>query len=364
MKLLDICNHLEIMSPLSIQESYDNSGLIIGDREQIINGALVSVDVTEDIINEAIKRKCNLIISHHPIIFKGLKRITGSGYVERIILSAIKNDIAIYAMHTNLDNIKDGVSGILAKKLGLKNVAVLSPKRDLLRKLVTFCPEKNADEVRNALFEAGGGVIGNSDSCSFTSPGMGSFRALDGTNPYVGRQGEVHFENEKRLEIIYPVYKEKDIIQKLILHHPYEEVAYDIYSLNNEFKNVGLGVFGELENPISEDEFLKHVKDVLKCSFIRHTDFIRQKVKKVAVCGGSGSFMIQDAINAGAQVFISADFKYHDFFEADNRILIGDVGHYESEQFAKELIRDILLEKFPTFAVLLTERDTNPINYL
>jgi dinuclear metal center YbgI/SA1388 family protein len=364
MKLSDIISTLEKFAPPQLQESYDNSGLLIGNTQTEIIKALVTVDVTEAVLKEAIEKKCNLIISHHPLIFKGIKSITGKNAEERIIEKAIKNDIAIYAIHTNLDNVDRGINAILCQKLGIKNTRILSPKKELLRKLVTFCPSDHAEKVRKAIFEAGAGQIGEYDSCSFNTPGTGSFRGSDATHPFVGEKGKLHYEDEIRIETIYPVYRETAVLKALFESHPYEEVAYDLYPLENVFDRVGAGMIGELETEADELEFLKSVKQTLGSGCVRHTKLPGKKIKKVAVCGGSGSFLIGDAIRAGADIFITGDIKYHDFFQAENRIIIADVGHYESEQFAKELIYHVLIEKFPNFAVLISEGGTNPINYL
>lgn len=364
MLINDVIQTLEELAPPFLQESYDNAGLLVGNQSKALSGVLITLDVTEKIITEAIDKNCNLIVAHHPIIFKGLKSITGKNSIERIVETAIKNDIAIYAIHTNLDNVDEGVNSILCDKLGLVNRRILAPKGDLLRKLVTFCPMSNAEEVRKAIFEAGAGHIGNYDSCSFYTPGTGSFRGLDDSNPYVGEKGKLHYEEEIRIETIYPVYKEKMILNALFSAHPYEEVAYDIYMLGNEFAKVGAGMFGELENEMDAIEFLKKVKEITNIPCVKHSEVLAKKVKRVAVCGGSGSFLINDAKRAGADIFISGDVKYHDFFEAESKIIIADIGHYESEQFAKELIYNVLNKKFSTFAVLISENSTNSVNYL
>ena len=364
MKICDITNCIEEFAPLMLQESYDNSGLIIGEKNTEISKALICLDVTEEIIDEAIAENFQLVISHHPVIFKGLKKINCKNAVERIIVKAIKNDIAIYAVHTNADNIIDGVNAVISKKLDLKNTRVLLPRKYLLKKIVTFCPVENADKVRNALFEAGAGFIGNYDSCSFNAKGTGSFKANEMANPHVGEINELHYEDEIRIETIYPVYKEQKILKNLFNAHPYEEVAYDIYTLDNEFNRVGAGIIGELQKPTDELELLKKIKKIVKTDCIKHSDLLSKKIKKVALCGGSGSFLISNAINADADIFITADVKYHEFFEADNKILIADIGHFESEQFIKQLIYAVIIKKFPNFALRISEKNTNSINYL
>jgi len=364
MKIKEIIKPLEDFAPVYLQESYDNSGLLVGNKNMEIKKVLITLDVTEEVLDEAITKQCNLIISHHPVIFKGLKSITGKNSSERIVAKAIKNDIGIYAIHTNLDNVDEGVNSILCDKLDLKNKKILSSKKELLRKLVTFCPVDDAEQVREAMFSAGAGHIGNYDSCSFNTPGTGSFKGSEDTNPYIGEKGKLHYEEEIRIETIYPVYREKKILNALFEAHPYEEVAYDIYFLENEFNRVGAGMTGELEQELNEMEFLKRVKEITQTGSIRHSRLLGHKIKKVAVCGGSGSFLIHSAVKAGADIFITGDIKYHDFFEAENKIVIADIGHYESEQFARELIFNILIKKFPTFAVLISDLNSNPINYL
>ena len=364
MKLKNIITKLEEFAHPALQESYDNPGLLIGDRDQEISGVLITLDVTEAVLEEAAQKSCNLIVAHHPVIFKGLKSITGKNFVERIVKIAIKNDIAIYAIHTNLDNVKHGVNGNLAQKLGLTNTRILAPQKEMLRKLATFCPTEHADAVREAMFSAGAGHIGNYDSCSFNAEGKGTFRGSEDTNPFVGEKGKLHFEQEIRIEIIYPVYLENKIISSMIQAHPYEEVAYDIYPLANEFAETGAGMIGELDKPIDPLQFLEFVKSLTGTPCIRHSEIIKKPVQKIAVCGGAGSFLIGDAIRAGADMFITGDVKYHDFFEADGKLIIADIGHYESEQFAKDLILSILIENFSNFAVLISETRTNSVNYL
>ncbi len=363
MLLKNICDLIESIAPLSYQENYDNSGLIIGSNDKEIEKAIICIDVTEDVLNEAIDKKCQLIISHHPLIFKGLKKLNNKNATERIVIKAIKHDIAIYAAHTNLDNVVQGVNTILAEKLHLKNSRILQPKRAIWCKLVTFCPIAHADTVRNALFEAGAGHIGNYDNCSFNTTVEGSFRASENANPFVGTINQLHTENEIRIETIFPSYLESKILKALFTTHPYEEVAYDIYALENENNTVGSGIIGEID---AEDEisFLKKLKTITTANCIRYTALQGKSIKKVALCGGSGSFLIKDAIAASADIFITGDVKYHDFFEAENKIIIADIGHYESEQFTKELLYSIITKKFPNFAVLISEKNTNPIHYL
>ena len=364
MKVKEIIKVLEEIAPTYLQESYDNTGLLIGNLQNNVEKALISLDVTEALLQEAIDKKCNLIISHHPVIFNGLNKITRSNAVERIVETAIKHDINIYAIHTNLDNVDKGVNSIICDKIGLTNRKILAPKKEILRKLVTFCPVDHAEKVRQAIFDAGAGHIGDYDSCSFNTSGTGSFSGSDESNPFVGEKGKLHYENEIRIETIYPVYYENSILKALFDAHPYEEVAYDIYFLGNKFERVGAGMIGELANEMNETDFLKMLKQKFNSVCVRHSKLRNKQIKKVAVCGGSGSFLIGNAKNAGADIFITGDIKYHEFFEADDKIVMADIGHYESEQFAKDLIYSILNENFSTFAVLISETNTNSVNYI
>lgn len=363
MQIKEIIEVLEAWAPPVLQESYDNAGLIIGNQGAEISGVLVTLDVTEEVVEEAINKKCNMIVAHHPIIFKGLKRITGKNYVERTVIKAIKNDIAIYAIHTNLDNVKHGVNAKIAEKLGLSNLQILEPKSPVLLKLITFVPHEFAEQVKQALFAAGAGHIGNYDQCSFTTQGTGTFRAKDGSAPFLGQIGQQHQEPETRIEIILPTYLTSKVLSALLATHPYEEVAYDLVPLANQTDEVGSGMVGELPEPMNEQAFLTHLKNSLQIENVRYTSF-SGAIKKVALCGGAGSFLVQAAKSSGAQAFVTADVKYHEFFDAEQSLMIADVGHYESEFFTKELIQQQILKKFPTFAVLLSDIHTNPIKYI
>ena len=363
MKVAEVLDVLEKFAAPPLQEDYDNAGLITGQRGWDCTGVLCTLDVTEDVIQEAVERKCNLVIAHHPIVFRGLKRINGNNYVERVVIEAIKKDIAIYAAHTNLDNVILGVNGRIAEKLKLENTRILQPKLKVLRRLITFAPVDKAEDVRQALFAAGAGHIGQYDECSFNSEGTGTFKALPGADPYVGDVGKRHSEKETKIEIVYPFYLEKTVVDALLRNHPYEEVAYDIFTMENVHFGIGAGIMGELAEPVSEENFLRFVKESFGLKQIRHTKFLGRPVKKVAVCGGAGSFLTAAAIRSGADVYITADVKYHEFFDADGRLLLADIGHFESEQFTTDLLRDLLLQKFPTFAVLKSTVDTNPVQY-
>lgn len=363
-KIKDVTRYLEAWAPLSYQEAYDNSGLLTGDFSAEVKGILVTLDCTEGVVEEAIQRGCNLIVAHHPILFKGLKKLTGGNYVERTIIKAIKHDVAIYAIHTNLDNIQTGVNKKICEKIGLKNVKVLVPKADTLNKLLTFIPKENAQDVTAALYAAGAGQIGDYKNCSFQVQGLGTFMPTEGTNPHIGEHNKQTFVEETRVEMIFPGHLKRQILEALRKSHPYEEVAYYIFPIVNENQDVGSGMVGELESPMEPLEFLKSLKYKMNLNIVRYTVLPSKKVQKIAVCGGSGSFLLPKAIQAGADFFITADFKYHEFFDADGKITIADIGHYESEVFTKELLVDVLMKKFHTFAINFSKTATNPISYI
>jgi dinuclear metal center YbgI/SA1388 family protein len=362
-KLKDITGYLEGLAPLSYQESYDNSGLQVGDREMEVTGVLITLDVTEEVLLEAENLGFNLVISHHPVIFGGLKSLTGKNAAERIVTKAIRKEIAIYSGHTNFDAISGGVNTAMANRLGLLKQRILDPMKEQLKKLVVFVPHDQVDQVRSAMFEAGAGHIGDYDSCSFNLEGKGTFRGSEGSDPYVGQVGELHQEPEIRVETIVPAPLVRKVVRAMEKAHPYEEVAYDIYPLENAFNQAGMGMLGELEDPVDEEVFMTFLKDRFGLSLIRHSALRGKPVKKVALCGGAGSFLLGRAKASGADVFVTGDFKYHQFFDADGKIVVMDMGHFESEQFTRELFYDLLMKKFPKFAVRLAETVTNPIKY-
>ncbi len=364
MKIFEITQILESFAPLSFQESYDNAGLIVGDRNQEVSGILITLDVTEDVVEEAIDLGSNFILAHHPVAMGGLKRFNGNNYDERTIIKAIKNDIAIYAGHTNVDSVMQGVNGKICSKIGLQNCHILAPKRNELLKLVTFVPVSHSQKVRDAIFNAGAGNIGNYDSCSFNATGIGTFKGNENTNPFVGKPGIIHTEQEERIETIIPLHLKGKVLKALLNAHPYEEVAYDLYPLANEYPHAGSGMIGELSKEEDEIAFLNRIKTIFNVRAIRHTKLLNKPIKKVAVCGGAGSFLISKAKAAKADIYITGDIKYHQFFDAENEIILADIGHFESEQFTKELFFEILTKKIPNFAVCLSKVNTNPIKYL
>ncbi len=364
MQIKEVIQHLETLAPTSYAEDFDNVGLLVGDKNTTVTGILVTLDTLEVIIDEAIEKDCNLIVSFHPIVFKGIKKFNGNNYVERVVMKAIKHDIAIFAIHTALDNSLQGVNDMICEKLGLLNRKILIPQSGNIKKLVTFAPSKEADALRSKLFEAGAGTIGNYDNCSFSSEGTGTFRALKNANPSIGKIGETHYEKETQIQITYPRHQESKILKVLVENHSYEEVAYEITTLENKNQHVGIGMIGELPNPIEEIAFLKHLKEVFKAGCIKHSALIGTPIKKVAVLGGSGSFAIKNAQAAGADIFITADLKYHQFYEAEKKLIIADIGHYESEQYTKNLIVSYLRKKISNFAIILSDKNTNPIQYI
>jgi len=364
MTVNEIAKVLEELAPLAHAEDFDNVGLLVGDPHMKVKGVLVTLDTLENVVDEAIQKKCNLIVSFHPIIFKGLKRLTGSNYVERVVQKAIVNNIAIYSMHTALDNSKMGVNAKICEVLGLKNPEILIPRAKSIKKLITYAPTADAESIKLALFQAGAGEIGKYSNCSYSLEGIGSFKAGDNANPTVGTIGEVHFEKEAQINVIYSFEKEKAILSALFDAHPYEEVAYEILTLENPNQDLGMGMIGNLDVEMDEKEFLLLVKQRMNASVVRHSQLLDKKVKRVAVLGGSGAFAIGAAKSAGADIYVSADFKYHDFYQAENQLVIADIGHFETEQFTKDLLVDYLTKKIPNFAVSLSESITNPIKYL
>ena len=360
----DVINHLEELSPLAYAEDFDNVGLLVGHKNTKITGILVTLDTLEEVVDEAMENHCNLIVSFHPIIFSGLKTLTGKSYVERVVIKAIKNDIAIFAMHTALDNALQGVNDMICKKIGLINRKILIPQNGTIKKLTTYAPKDEADKLREALFNAGAGNIGNYNECSFNTEGIGTYKGNVNSNPSKGKKGSLHFEPEIQISVTYAKHLETKILQTLFKEHSYEEVAYEIITLENKNQHIGMGMIGEFEIPMEEISFLKHIKSKMKIKCIRHSALMGKSIRKVAVLGGSGSFAINEAIVANADAYITADLKYHDFFRAENIIILADIGHYESEQYTKNGLVAFLTKKKPNFAVVLSKTNTNPVKYL
>lgn len=363
MKISDVIKHLESKAPLPLQESWDNSGLLTGDSSADCSGVLLALDMTEEVVAEAVRNGCNLIVAHHPVIFKGLKRLTGKTAVERTVIDAIRQNVALYAIHTNLDNTINGVSGRMGMKIGLKEIRVLQPMAGQLKKLYTYVPETHLEALRTALFDAGGGSIGRYDECSFGNLGEGTFRPLEGAEPFIGEHGKRQQQQEWKIEVLFESWKEAAILRAMRSAHPYEEIAFEIVKLENIHQETGSGIIGKLPVPVSETEFLTRLKEIFELKAVRHTPFTGRMVSTVAMCGGAGSFLINNALGACADVYVTADVKYHEFFGAEGRMVIADIGHFESEQFTVELLYEILLKKFPNFAVLKSDVITNPIQY-
>ncbi|MBN1118943.1 MAG: Nif3-like dinuclear metal center hexameric protein [Bacteroidales bacterium] len=363
MKAFEIIQILESFAPTAFQEDYDNSGLVIGSPDADVSGVLCTIDVTMEVLDEAISKKLNMIVSHHPVIFQGINKLNGKNTVEEIVIKAIKNDILLYAGHTNFDSVINGVNNKIAGKIGLENCKVLSPLKNKLLKLVTFVPETHAEQVRQAIFDAGAGNIGNYESCSYNIEGTGTFKGNEVTNPFVGEKGRLHFEKEIRIETVLPAIIKSRVINALLKSHPYEEVAYDLYAITNELKTAGAGLIGELPNVLETEELLKLLKEKFKAEGIRYAGNRKKPIKKIALCGGSGSFLINQAKMQNAHAFITGDIKYHQFFDADNKLIIIDIGHFESEQFTKDIFYELLTKNLPKFAVHLSEVNSNPVKY-
>lgn len=364
MRINDVIAAIETIAPLDYAEDFDNVGLLVGDQSTQVTGVLVTLDTLENVVDEAIEKKCNLIVSFHPIVFSGLKKITGKNYVERVVIKAIQNKIAIYAMHTALDNSFVGVNAKICEVLGLQNIEVLIPQKQTIKKLITYVPIAHMEAVRQALFEVGAGSIGNYDHCSYSIEGMGSFRGNENSNPVFGEKGSTHYEKESQLNITFAKHLERKIVATLKKVHPYEEVAYEITTLENNNQHIGIGMLGELPEPQKAEEYLKTVKQRMNVGVIRHSKLLDKDIKKVAVLGGSGAFAIENAIASGADLYITADVKYHEFYKAENKLIIADIGHYESEQYTKNLLVDFLTKKFTNFAIVLSVCNTNPVKYL
>jgi dinuclear metal center YbgI/SA1388 family protein len=362
MKIKDIINHLELLAPPHYQEEFDNTGLLTGDTKTNVTGVLITLDCLENVVDEAIEKKCNLIVSFHPIIFTGLKHLQPLDYVRRAVVKAIKNDIAIYAIHTALDVAHGGVSYRMAQEMGLENVTTLIPKKQIIKKIITYVPITDVEKVKEALFTAGAGNLGNYSECSFTITGQGTFKGDENSNPVIGEQLKRETLEEKQLSMSFLPHLEKAVVAALMHSHPYEEVSYELSTLENAYQNIGMGVIGSFSMPLDQADFLIKTKSVFKTNMVKHSLSQKQKIKKVALLGGSGAFAIKNALQAGADAYITADLKYHDFFQAKD-LLLCDVGHYESEQFTKNLLHEYLTKKFSNFAILCAQAQTNPVNY-
>lgn len=364
-RISDIASLLEAIAPPSLQEDYDNSGLLIGEPHTEVTGVLVSLDVTEAVVAEAVRKGCNLIVSHHPLIFRPLKRLTGRNQVERTAMAALRAGVGLYAIHTNLDNVAHGVNAMMADKLGLDDFETLRPAKATLSKVVTFVPHDDLDAVRQAMFAAGAGNLGDYDECGFVTRGEGTFRAQPGSNPHLGSVGQREGVEEARLEVIVERWNVGPVVAAMHDAHPYDVVAHDVLHLENAHPTAGSGGIGGYDVPLSWSAFVDRLKSAFGAPVVRHTAPPETPISTVALCGGTGSFLLPDAIRAGADVFLSSDFKYHEFFGTEGRITIADIGHAEAEGGISAWLVDqlaVLKVGFPNFAVLLSEVRTNPIH--
>lgn len=337
MSIRDLTAYLEEIAPPSYQESYDNSGLLVGDPEAAISGVLVCLDSIEAVLEEAIEKNCNLIIAHHPIVFRGLKRFNGAGYVERVVMKAIKQDIAIYAIHTNLDNVYyNGVNAEIGSRLDLHDTRILSPA-------------SNTVQLESLVYSAQ----------------LGSLQAALAANQFIA---DLHFLPIAGTEALVRVRLRCEsgriaAIKQVLHHHGPADTGVFQQLLPQASPRAGAGLVGMLREALSEKDFLTLLKEKMQVSCVRHTQLLDKPIQKVALCGGAGSFLLNQAIQAGADIFITADFKYHEFFDADRKIVIADIGHYESEQFTIDLIYNMITNKFSNFAVYKTAVRTNPVHY-
>lgn len=364
MQIKDVISILEQMAPLAYAEDFDNVGLLVGDAQANLTGVLVAHDALEEVIEEAIAKKCNLLVCFHPIIFSGLKKLTGKDYVQRAVMKAIRNDIAIFAVHTALDNHKEGVNKIICDQLGLINPRILSPKTQFIKKLITYAPLKYFQNVLDALHQAGAGNIGNYSQCSFSLSGEGRYMPMPGSTPTSGKIGELAVESEQRIEVTFEAYKQSAVLAALRKAHSYDEIAYEIYQTDNVHQEIGLGMVAELPHEMDERDFLHWVSDRMQAPGIRHSALLGKPIKKVAVLGGSGAFAIPAAKAANADVLVTSDLKYHDYFQAEGQLIVMDIGHFESERYTKNYIVDFLKKKITNFAISLSEVNTNPVKYI
>ncbi|MEG0499933.1 MAG: Nif3-like dinuclear metal center hexameric protein [Rikenellaceae bacterium] len=364
MVVSEVIKIIEGFAPPALAENFDNVGLMVGDKSMRVRGILLTLDVVEESVDEAVERGLNLIITHHPLIFSPLKSLTGKNYIERVLIRAIKQGVAIYSAHTNLDSVQQGVSFRLGEKLGLQKMQVLRPVKNNLLKLVVYSPFNYSNGIRKALADSGAGFIGQYDSCSFSAMGEGRFRATAGLRPFVGSVGELHTEKEERIETVVQRHKLAETLVQLRRVHPYEEMAYDVMPLENMDPSVGLGVIGEFSEEMDVYDFLGGVKKILQIPMIKYSAPVKNRIRRVALCGGAGASFINDAINSGADIYVTGDLKYHDYFVPDGRITIADIGHFESEQFTLDIFNDVLIKKITNFTVCKTALNCNPINYL
>jgi dinuclear metal center YbgI/SA1388 family protein len=363
MKCDNIIKIIEDWAPKSIAWEKDNVGLQVGSLRREVKNILLCLDVNEKVIDEASKKNCNLIISHHPLLFRSLKKIDiERDQKSKILEKLIKKDITLYSAHTNLDFTKDGVSFQLADKLGLSNQRFLLNKSSNLNKLIVFVPVDNADKVAEAMHSAGAGIIGEYSHCSFRTIGMGTFKGSNKSKPSMGVKGKLNKVSEVKIEVLVNSFDLHKVISSMKKIHPYEEVAFDVYPMVNENFNYGMGVIGDLKKELTAKEFLTYVSKSLRINNFRFNKGSKFRIKKVAVCGGSGSDLLETAIKSKADAFVTADVKYHTFQDAEDEILLIDAGHYETEIHSlnaiKNRIENSLKDKVKVYKFSGT---TNPI---
>ena len=363
MKVKEITDAIESMAPLHLQESWDNAGMQVGNPNSEVTGILLCTDVREETVDEAIERGFNMIISHHPLLFRGLKKIVGRTYQERVVAKAIKHDITIYCAHTNMDSARGGVNFKMAEKLGLKNVSVLDPQQGTLLKVVVFVPMSHVTQVETAMCDAGAGHLGDYDNCSYKLEGIGQYRPLEGAHPVAGEVAELHSEPETRIEVLVNKALCGRVVAAMLKAHPYEEPAFDIIALENEDSYSGLGVIGDIE-PQDAKAFLERVKTAFEVVTLRYSGDLDRRVSRIAMCGGAGAEFIGKALALGADVYITGDMKYHEFQGNEDRIIIADIGHYESEHYTKEIFYDVIQKKNPNFAVDFAKSEKNQVKYI
>ncbi len=357
----DLSSALESVAPSLYAESYDNVGLLVGRSEWKCEKVLVALDITEAVVQEAIEKGVQAIVAHHPVIFGGIQRLTGEDTAQRAIELAIKHSIALLACHTNLDAIEGGVSYRMAQAISLVNVRTLQPRSGLLWNLIVYVPAESAETLLEALWEAGAGKMGAYDECAFRSHGLGSFRPKEGAHPHNGVIGERAFADEIRLELLVPEGARKKVHQCMMEHHPYEEIAHSWLKHDGVHHSVGFGAIGQWD-ACDWPEAVRRIKTAFGVASFRHTMPIASDYRTVAVCGGAGADLLAQAKSQQAELFITSDITYHRYFGADDRLVFIDIGHWESEQHAMELLIDIVREKFPNFAVLKSETNTNPMH--
>jgi len=368
MRVRDIQQILESWAPKEIAWERDNIGLQAGDPAAVVRGILVALDVTEEVIAEAVRRKANLLVSHHPLLFRPLSAVTMQSARGRCIRALMQSGINLYSAHTNLDFTRGGTSFALAQALGLTDVEFLRMPYEVQRKVVTFVPPAEAERVARAMADAGAGIIGNYDSCSFAGPGTGTFRGNERSRPAIGKRGVLEHASETRLEMMVPRWRLGDVIGAMHRAHPYEEVAYDVYPLENRSREHGMGIIGNARRPVTLRVFLNDLKRRLGVPALRCTGDMRRTVRRVAACGGSGTELMDEAARRGADVFVTADVRYHSFHDVEASMALVDAGHFETElpvvRAVVEHLRAACRARHATVPIHAARTSTNPIVYV